>query len=253
MIEVKNVTKKYGKLLANDDLSFTVHPGEISILVGPNGAGKSTIIKSIAGLLRFQGEILICGKKNKSMDAKRNLGYIPEIPALYDMLTIWEHMEFIARAYSLENWKERADSLFERFELSDKKNKLGSELSKGMQQKVSICCGLLPNPKVILFDEPLVGLDPHAIKELKNILVEYKTDGAAILLSTHMLDSVSEFWDSTNIMMGGKFAARRTRKEVLGSGEDLEKLFFDITEGTKDNTLQSASTTDRKIAEKEKP
>lgn len=233
MIEVKNVSKKYGKLKANDNLCFRVKPGEISILVGPNGAGKSTVIKSIAGLLRFQGEILICGKKNKSIEAKRNLGYIPELPALYDMLTIWEHMEFIARAYSLENWKDRANSLFERFELDDKKNKLGNELSKGMQQKVSICCGLLPNPKVLLFDEPLVGLDPHAIKELKNMIVEYKNAGTAILLSTHMLDSVSEFWDSTNIMMNGKIAATRTREQINGTGEDLEQLFFEITEGDK--------------------
>ncbi|MGB8454420.1 MAG: ABC transporter ATP-binding protein [Anaerocolumna sp.] len=235
MIEVKNVSKKYGKFIANDSLDFIVHPGEISILVGPNGAGKSTIIKSIAGLLRFQGKILICGKKNKTIEAKRNLGYIPEMPALYDMLTIWEHMEFIARAYSLEKWKERAENLFIRFELDDKKNKLGNELSKGMQQKVSICCGLLPNPKVLLFDEPLVGLDPHAIKELKAMLVEYKQEGTAILLSTHMLDSVSEFWDSANIMVNGKIAASRSRKKIKGTGEDLEKLFFEITEGNENN------------------
>ena len=167
------------------------------------------------------------------MPAKRDLGYIPEIPALYDMLTVWEHMEFIARAYSLNNWKERAEQLIKRFELDDKKNKLGSELSKGMQQKVSICCGILPRPKVILFDEPMVGLDPHAIKELKNLIVEMKNEGAAILISTHMLDSVSEFWDSTNIMMDGKIAAKRTRKEMEGTGEDLETLFFEITEGEK--------------------
>ncbi|WP_313134887.1 ABC transporter ATP-binding protein [Anaerocolumna sp.] len=234
MIDVINVTKKYGKFIANDDLSFKVLPGEISILLGPNGAGKSTIIKSIAGLLRFKGNILICGHKNKSLEAKRLLGYIPEMPVLYDMLTIWEHMEFIARAYSLKNWEAKANELFERLELDDKKNKLGNELSKGMQQKVSICCGLLPGPRVLLFDEPLVGLDPHAIKELKSMLQEYKKDGASILLSTHMLDSVSEFWDSTNIMMNGKFMAGRTRKEVLGTGEDLEKLFFDITESKKD-------------------
>jgi ABC-2 type transport system ATP-binding protein len=149
------------------------------------------------------------------------------------MLTVWEHMEFIARAYSLQNWKERAEQLLTRFELEDKKKKLGNELSKGMQQKVSICCGLLPQPKVILFDEPLVGLDPHAIKELKTLFVELRDEGAAILISTHMLDSVSEFWDSTNIMMNGKIAARRTRKDIEGSGEDLEALFFEITEGEK--------------------
>ena len=241
MIEVRNVSKNYGKLIANDDLSFTVNPGNISILLGPNGAGKSTVIKCIAGLLRFKGDILICGKKNKTMDAKRNLGYIPEIPALYDMITIWEHMEFIARAYSLEHWEDRANDLFERFELDDKKNKLGNELSKGMQQKVSICCGLLPDPKVLLFDEPLVGLDPHAIKELKSMLVEYKKEGKSILISTHMLDSVSEFWDSTNIMMNGKIAANRTRSEVAGSGEDLEKLFFEITESKKEEQKNADS------------
>lgn len=233
MLSVRGVTKKYGKLIANDTVSFEINPGEISILLGPNGAGKSTIIKCIAGLLKFTGKIDICGNENKSIPAKRELGYIPEVPALYDMLTVWEHLEFIARAYSLSNWKDRAEQLLERFELEDKKKKLGSELSKGMQQKLSICCGLLPEPKLILFDEPMVGLDPHAIKELKNLIVERKREGDAILISTHMLDSVSEFWDSTNIMMEGRIAARRTRKEIEGSGENLEALFFQITEGKK--------------------
>lgn len=233
MLSVRDVTKRYGKLVANDMVSFDIKPGEISVLLGPNGAGKSTIIKCIAGLLKFFGAIYINTNENKSLQAKRDLGYIPEIPALYDMLTVWEHMEFIARAYSLENWKERAEQLLLRFELDDKKKKLGSELSKGMQQKVSICCGLLTQPKVIMFDEPMVGLDPHAIKELKNMIVELKSEGAAILISTHMLDSVNEFWDSANIMMDGKIAARRTRREIEGSGEDLEALFFKITEGEK--------------------
>jgi ABC-2 type transport system ATP-binding protein len=233
MLQVNQVTKKYGKLIANDQISFHINPQEISILLGPNGAGKSTIIKCIAGLLKFEGSIIINGSENKSLQAKRDLGYIPEIPALYDMLTVWEHMEFIARAYSLKNWKERAEELLARFELEDKKKKLGNELSKGMQQKLSICCGLLPEPKVILFDEPLVGLDPHAIKELKKLFLELRNQGAAILISTHMLDSVEEFWDSTNIMMNGRIVARRTRKEIEGSGEDLEALFFKITEGEK--------------------
>ncbi|HCM12767.1 MAG TPA: ABC transporter ATP-binding protein [Lachnospiraceae bacterium] len=231
MLSVRDVTKKYGKFLANDNISFEVHPGEISVLLGPNGAGKSTIIKSIAGLLKFQGNIYINGHENKSLEAKRDLGYIPEMPFLYDMLTVWEHMVFIAKAYSLENWKDYAESLLERFELEDKRKKLGSDLSKGMQQKVSICSGLLPKPKVILFDEPMVGLDPHAIKELKNLIIEQKQAGNAVLISTHMLDSVAEFWDSANIMMEGKIAARRTRSEIAGSDENLEELFFAITEG----------------------
>ncbi|NMB42926.1 MAG: ABC transporter ATP-binding protein [Clostridiales bacterium] len=233
MIELINVTKKYGKLLANDNICFTVGSGEISILAGPNGAGKSTLIKSIAGLLRFKGKILINGKENKSPQAKRSLGYIPETPVLYDMLSVWEHMEFIARAYSLDNWKDYAEELFERFDLSDKKKKLGSELSKGMQQKVSICCGLLPRPNILLFDEPFIGLDPHAIKELKKIFVEQKNQGASIIISTHMLDSVTDYWDSTNIMVKGSIAASRTREDIAGSNEDLEELFFEITEGVR--------------------
>lgn len=135
MLLVSNVTKKYGKLAANDNVSLFVGEGEVSLLLGPNGAGKSTLIKCISGLLKFSGTIEICGNDNKSLQAKRNFGYIPEVPVPYDMLTVWEHMEFIARAYSLENWKERAENLLERFELIDKKKKLGKELSKGMQQK----------------------------------------------------------------------------------------------------------------------
>lgn len=233
MLIVNNVSKRYGKLVANEHVSFEIHQGEIAVLLGPNGAGKSTIIKSIAGLLKFDGIITINGNENKSLQAKKYMGYIPEMPALYEMLTVWEHMEFIARAYSLENWKPRAEELLQRFELDDKKKKLGSELSKGMLQKVSLCCGLLPDPKVILLDEPMVGLDPHAIKELKNLILEKKRAGAAILISTHMLDSVDEFWDSANIMMDGRIAARRTRKEIAGTGETLEDLFFRITEGAK--------------------
>jgi ABC-type multidrug transport system ATPase subunit len=233
MLSVNNVTKKYGKLVANDNISFSIEAGEISLILGPNGAGKSTLIKCISGLLKFTGSIEISGNGNKTLQAKRDLGYIPEVPALYDMLTVWEHMEFIARAYSLENWKSRADSLIMRFELDDKKKKLGRELSKGMQQKLSICCGFLPEPKLILFDEPMVGLDPHAIKELKNMIIEEQQAGKAILISTHMLDSVMEFWNSTNIMMDGKIVARRNRKDMDQAGEDLETLFFRITEGEK--------------------
>lgn len=235
MLNVSHLTKKYNRFVANDNLSFMVNEGEIAVLAGPNGAGKSTAIKCIAGLLRFDGEIEICGFKNKSVEAKKLLGYIPEIPAPFELLTVWEHMEFIARAYKLENWQDKAKELIDRMELNDKVKKLGKELSKGMQQKISICCALLINPKVVLFDEPFVGLDPHAIKELKKMLVEMKSDGISIIISTHMLDSVNEFWDKVFIMMNGKIEAERTRSFVEKSGEDLEQLFFDITENHKDN------------------
>ncbi len=231
MLSVNKLTKSYHNVLANNNLTFQVNPGEITVLAGPNGAGKSTAIKCIAGLLRFQGEITIDGYPNKSVEAKRRFGYIPELPALFEALTVAEHLEFIGRAYQVEGWKEKADTLMERMELTDKKDKLGKELSKGMQQKLSICCALLPSPRAVMFDEPLVGLDPHAIKELKAMMQELKAGGSALLISTHMLDSVDEFWDKVLIMMNGRIAAERTRKDIEQTGENLEQLFFSITEG----------------------
>ena len=168
MLKIEHVTKRYGKTLANNDISFEVADGQIAILLGPNGAGKSTIIKCIAGLLRFQGSITLDGLDNKSLEAKRLLGYIPEMPAVYDLLTVEEHLEFIRRAYRMSD-DGYGQALLERFELWDKKDKLGKELSKGMQQKLSLCCALAHKPQVVIFDEPMVGLDPHAIKELKEV------------------------------------------------------------------------------------
>lgn len=234
MLVINNVTKKYGKFVANDNISFQVGDGEIAVLLGPNGAGKSTIIKCICGLLRFQGNISIEGFDNKSIEAKRMIGYIPEVPVLYDMLTVEEHLEFIARGYNLTDWREYAEKLLRIFELDDKKQKFGKELSKGMQQKVSICCALLPKPKVIIFDEPLVGLDPHGIKALKELIMELKNQGAAMIISTHMIDSVKEFWDVAHIMMNGKIAATRVKEDAEKSNEGLEELFFHITEGKGD-------------------
>ena len=229
-IEVKNLTKRYRKLVANDDISLSVLPGDLTVLLGPNGAGKSTLIKSICGLLRFSGTITIDGHDNRTVEAKRLLGYIPEMPALYPMLTVYEHLEFIARAYRLTDWENRAKDLMDRFELSDKQNKLGKELSKGMQQKVSICCAVLHEPRAVIFDEPLVGLDPHAIRELKLLITQMKAQGCAMIISTHMIESVEETWDTTCIMTSGKIA-RACRRSEIGADDDLEKLYFDITEG----------------------
>lgn len=230
MLEVKQVSKAYGKLLANDKVSLSVRSGEIAILLGPNGAGKSTLIKCITGLLRFSGSITIDGYDNKSLAAKRSLGYVPETPALYDLLTVSEHLEFIRRAYRVPD-DGYDKELLERFELWDKKNKLGKELSKGMQQKLSICCALLYHPKIVIFDEPMVGLDPRAIKELKAIFHELKAAGSALLISTHMIDSVENNWDVAHIMVEGRFAATRTSQEEQSQSLSLEDLFFKITEG----------------------
>jgi ABC-type multidrug transport system ATPase subunit len=237
MLTVQNVTKKYGKLVANDDISLEVGDGQIAVLLGPNGAGKSTMIKCIAGLLRFEGNIMINGQANKSVEAKRMLGYVPEMPAIYDLLTVSEHMEFIARAYRLdEGWQQYAEALMARFEMTDKAKKLGKELSKGMQQKLSVMCALLPRPSVVIFDEPLVGLDPRAIKELKSIFAELRMSGCTVLISTHMIDSVEDFWDVAYIMMRGKFAATRVNGQRQEGEKTLEDLFFEITERPAEDT-----------------
>ena len=230
MLKVDHVTKKYGKLVANSDISLSVDAGQIAVLIGPNGAGKSTIIKCISGLLRFEGNIEIGGYDNKSIEAKKLLGYIPEMPAVYDLLTVAEHMEFIRRAYRLPD--DGYDKyLLERFEMWENRDKPGKELSKGMQQKLSICCTLLHKPRMIIFDEPMIGLDPHAIKELKALFIELKEQGCSVLISTHMLDSVEDYWDVAHIMMKGSFAATKYNTHADNEEKSLEELFFEITEG----------------------
>ncbi len=231
MLSVFEVTKKYGKLIANDNITFKVNDGQIAVLMGPNGAGKSTIIKCICGLLRFNGSIGINNMSNKSIEAKALMGYIPEVPAIYELLTVQEHLEFMRRAYKLEPNSELEQKILERFELWDKKDKLGKELSKGMKQKLSICCALVHEPKVIIFDEPMIGLDPHAIKELKTVFAELREQGCSVLISTHMIDSVENCWDIAHIMMNGKFAATMENNSTDTDGKSLEDLFFEITEG----------------------
>ena len=231
MLEIQELSKSYGKHLAVDKVSFFVPDGQVGILLGPNGAGKSTIIKSIAGLLRYQGRIGIQGMSSRTLEAKKIFGYVPEIPAMFDALTVREHVEYIRKAYSSTITEEEVQALFERFELADKQDKLGNELSKGMMQKVSICCALAVKPKVILFDEPMVGLDPQAIKELKKVVLELRSQGVTVLISTHMLEMVEELWD-VMFVMDQSHIIGSYRKEDVGEN-DLDDLFFEMTGGEK--------------------
>lgn len=238
MLELINVSKNYGATLAADNVSFAVPDGMIGVLLGPNGAGKSTIIKSIAGLLKFKGDIGIQGIDSRRREAKRIFAYVPEIPAMYQALTVAEHMEFIRRAYRLNVSDEEIQEILERFELWDKKDKLGDELSKGMMQKVSICCALLIHPKVMLLDEPMVGLDPKAIKELKEVILELKACGTTVLISTHMLEMVQELWDMVFVMEKGSLIASYNRWET--EGKNLDDLFFQVTEQKEEQTAEEA-------------
>ena len=232
MLTVSHLTQQYGKTLACNDVSFRLDAGSVTVLLGPNGAGKSTLMKAAIGFLRYAGEITVGKLPNKTVEARRLLGYIPEFPSLYPNLTVGEHMEFVARAYRLSNYKAYAEELLERFELIDKRKKFGDELSKGMQQKLNICLGLLPRPKMLLLDEPMIGLDPHAIKELKVMMLEMREAGCTLLVSTHIIDSVDMLWDRTLIMQNGTIRANITREELNAQEKTLEALFFEVTEGT---------------------
>lgn len=231
MLTVNHLTKRYGKTAACNDISFHLDPGSVTVLLGPNGAGKSTLMKSIIGFLQYEGDITVAGFSNKTTQARAILGYVPELPSLYPNLTVSEHMEFLARAYRLKNYAWQVDDLFRRFELDDKRRKFGDELSKGMQQKLNLCLGLLPQPKVLLLDEPMIGLDPHAIKELKAMMEQMRREGRTLLVSTHIIDSVDMLWDRALIMRDGVIHANLTRQELEEQGRTLEQVFFEVTEG----------------------
>lgn len=225
MLLIENVTKSFRKIKANNNISLEAKRGEIALLLGLNGAGKSTLIKCICGLYKFDGKITVGGFDCRTIEAKKLIGYVPETPALYDYLTVDEHLDFICRAYKCKN-PALKNELLERFELADKKGKLAKELSKGMQQKLSVCCALMHDPELIIFDEPMVGLDPYAIKTLKNVFLELKQKGKTVIISTHILDSVENYWDKAYILSGGELKAQMNSTDT---SQSLEELFFSIT------------------------
>ena len=229
MLEIQGLTKSYGKNVAVDNVNFTVPDGQVGILLGPNGAGKSTIIKSIAGLLRYKGIIRIQGLPARTLEAKKVFAYVPEIPNMFDALTVREHIEYIRMAYSSTITDEEVDEILKEFEMDDKQDELGNELSKGMMQKVSICCALAVKPQVILLDEPMVGLDPAAIRMLKEVVLKLRDQGVTVLISTHMLEMVEDLWDIMFVMEKGHIIGSYTKEDA--KGRDLDELFFAMTGG----------------------
>ena len=233
---VRDVGKAYGQVNAVNGVTLHAGAGEIVGLLGPNGAGKSTLIKCIAGLLRVtSGSIEVDGFNVRTPEARLRTGYIPEVPALYDLLTPWEHLQFIALAYDLDNWQARAEQLLEQFGLTDKREALSGELSKGMRQKVLIACALLHQPMLYLFDEPTVGLDPQAQRELTRQLLRLREDGAAVLVSTHILSQIEPIADRAIIVSHGQTIASGTLHELranfnLPQDTPLEDVFLQVTD-----------------------
>jgi ABC-2 type transport system ATP-binding protein len=239
-IVVEDFHKTYGQTVAVVGLSFAVAPGEILGLVGPNGAGKTTTLRALAGILTpTRGRLLIAGNDivTEPVAAKSKLAYVPDDPRLFDQLTVWEHLLFIAGVYRLRIWKPRAEELLRLFELEPKRNALAGELSRGMRQKVAICCGYLHLPRAILLDEPLTGLDPRGIRTMKDTIQQHAADGAAFMVSSHLLSLVEDLCTSVLIMhrgrqlLRGSVAELRRRLDEGGRRETLEDLFFRLTEG----------------------
>jgi ABC-2 type transport system ATP-binding protein len=238
-IVVEDYHKTYGELVAVAGLSFHVAPGEILGLVGPNGAGKTTTLRALAGILTpTHGRLLIDGHDivRDPLAAKAALAYVPDDPQLFDRLTVWEHFRFVAATYHLARWQPRAEALLGRLELTGKRHALASELSRGMRQKVAVGCAFLHAPRAVLLDEPLTGLDPRGIRTMKDLIREAAAEGAALVVSSHLLSLFEDLVTTVlilhrgRLLRFGRLADLRTELAASGRHETLEELFFRLTE-----------------------
>jgi ABC-2 type transport system ATP-binding protein len=237
MIEVAGLTKLYGTLTAVQDLSFKVAPGEILGLVGPNGAGKTTTLRSLAGIIQpTGGGIRIAGHDlaHDPIAAKGVLAFVPDEPQLFDYLTVAEHLRFVARLYRRPEILARLDPLLAELELTGKRDALASELSRGMKQKLAIACGLLHDPQVLMLDEPLTGLDPVGIRRMKATITARAAAGAAVVLSSHLLELVEQLCTRVLILQQGRLVALGSVAEIVAgrpelSGRGLEEIFLTLT------------------------
>jgi ABC-2 type transport system ATP-binding protein len=241
MIDVQGLAKRYGDFVAVRDLSFTVNPGEVLGLVGPNGAGKTTTLRCLAGIIPWnEGRVRIAAHDlaSEPVAAKRALAFFPDEPRLFDYLTVRQHLAFVARIYGVSNHEAAAQPLLEEFEIADKADKLPGELSRGMKQKLVIACGLLHRPQVMFFDEPLTGLDPLGIRRMKDSIMMRAREGAAIVLSSHLLHLLEEVCTHVLILKKGEKIAGGTLAEVAArysngeTGVSLEEVFIRATGGT---------------------
>lgn len=241
MIEVSDLSKRYGSFTAVNQLSFTVRAGEVLGLVGPNGAGKTSTLRCLAGIIpASSGSVRIAGHPlaEDPIAAKRALAFFPDEPRLFDYLTVRQHLNFVARIYGVRDHEAIARPLLEEFEIADKADQLPGELSRGMKQKLAIACGLLHGPQVMFFDEPLTGLDPLGIRRMKDSIVQRARAGATIVLSSHLLHLLEEVCTHVLILKRGVKIADGTLAEVaarFSQGEtevSLEEVFIRATGGT---------------------
>ena len=239
IIVVDDFHKTYDETVAVAGITFAVAAGEVLGLCGPNGAGKTTTLRALAGILEpTRGRLSIAGHDltRAPVAAKSALAYVPDDPRLFDQLTVWEHFRFMAAAYRLRDWAARAEALLVEFELTEKRDALAAELSRGMRQKVAICCGYLHQPRAVLLDEPLTGLDPRGIRTMKESIRRCAAAGAALIVSSHLLSLVEDLCTTVLILhhgrqvLHGPLADLRRQAAAEGRRETLEDLFFRLTE-----------------------
>jgi ABC-2 type transport system ATP-binding protein len=237
-ISVQGLTRSYGSFTAVQDLSFEVGPKEIVGLIGPNGAGKTTTLRTLAGILKPTGGRVVIGghdMRGAPLEAKRHLAFMPDEPHLFEYMTVEEHLRLIARLYTVPDFEARARALIEELELVGKERSLPGELSRGMRQKVVIACGLVRDASVLLFDEPLTGLDPFGILRMRDTIVRRARAGAAVVLSSHLLHLVEEVCTRVIIMDRGRKIADDTvealasRVDLATAGSNLEQIFLHVT------------------------
>ncbi len=237
MIAVRGLTKLYGDQPAVSDLSFDVGPGEVLGLVGPNGAGKTTTLRCLVGIIApSQGAVAIAGHDivRDPVEAKRALAFIPDEPYLFEYLTVADHLEFVARVYGVADAAMRGPELLRELELDDKRDVLPGELSRGMRQKLAIACGLLHHPSGLILDEPLTGLDPGGMRRMKNTIAARAREGAAVVLSSHLLHLVEELCTKLLVISKGRAVAYGTLDEIVSrrpelAGHTLEEVFLMLT------------------------
>ena len=232
MLQIEHLTKAYGDKKAVDDLSLHIRPGEIYGFIGHNGAGKTTTLKSAVGILRFDsGEIRINGRsiKDEPVACKRVLAYIPDNPDLYDFMTGIKYLNFVADIFGVPSEERRAkiDDYAARFELTDDLAQPIAAYSHGMKQKLAVIAAWLHSPKLIIMDEPFVGLDPKAAHLLKIMMRELCEEGGAIFFSTHVLEVAEKLCDKVALIKGGRLIRSGTMEEVKGD-DSLEDVFLEL-------------------------
>lgn len=232
MLTINHLTKIYGDKKAVDDLSLCINPGEIYGFIGHNGAGKTTTLKSIVGILGFdEGEILINGKsiKDSPIECKKEIAYIPDNPDLYEYMTGIKYLNFVADIYGVpsEGRNDKIRKLADIFGLTDDLGEAIAAYSHGMKQKLAIISAWLHSPKLILMDEPFVGLDPKASHELKIMMREFCDKGGAIFFSTHVLEVAEKLCDKVAIIKNGQLIKSGTMEDVRGD-DSLEEVFLEL-------------------------